>query len=321
MDVKKRVRQLLKQGFKHLASDLYIFPNQTKYDLSFRFHHDIEIYESISMEEGEKIILYLKYLAGMDIAEKRKTQVGSTSIKLGKKSYRIRLSSVGDYLNRETLVVRFLQDNRGKNKLNYVLDKQFEALEKSVQVPGLYLFSGPTGAGKSTTMYQLATSLNRNKNKQIITIEDPVEIENTEFLQFQVNNKIDLSYQELVKVCLRHRPDILIIGEIRDQETAKMVVRAALTGHMVFSTIHATNKESVLIRLKEFGIPEVELIQSLRGVIYQELVPVISKEKYAVLYDWSINEVITNWEENLQEAVEKERITKETSLYYKAFLQ
>lgn len=321
MDVKKRVYKLLKEGFKQSASDLYIFPNQLSYDISFRFHHDIERYEKVSIDDGEKIILYLKYLAGMDIAEKRKTQVGSTSLKINKKNQRIRLSSVGDYLNRETLVVRFLLSNQRKDKLNYVLKDQFEELTQLVFSTGLYLFSGPTGAGKSTTMYRLANDLNQNKKKQIITIEDPVEIENPDFLQFQVNNKIELSYQELVKVCLRHRPDILIIGEIRDQETAKMVVRAALTGHMVFSTIHATDKESVLIRLKEFGIPEAELMQSLRGIIYQELIPVTSLEKYAVLYDWSINGVTTNWKESLQKAVEKEKITEETYRYYKEHFQ
>ncbi len=316
MDVKQAVRHLLKKGFKISASDLYIFPSRDRYDLSFRYHHEIKKYQEITLEEGEKLILYLKYSAGMDISEKRKTQVGSASIKLGKKVVRIRLSSVGDYLNRETLVIRFLQDNSGKETCHYVLDSQFELLEKGVTKSGLYLFSGPTGAGKSTTMYKLANLINNQKNKQVITIEDPVEIENSDFLQFQVNEKIDLSYHELVKVCLRHRPDILIIGEIRDQETAKMVIRAALTGHMVFSTIHATDKESVRVRLRELGIPEIELNQSLRGIVYQELLPVTSANNYSVLYDISMNGVETNWQESIQEAYQKKIITKETYRFY-----
>lgn len=317
MDVKKQARHLLKQGIKMSASDLYVFPNQKGYELSFRYHHDITKYQQLTADEGEKLILYLKYSAGMDISEKRKTQVGSTSIKVGKRTLRIRLSTVGDYLNRETLVVRFLQNNNEKEQnYHYVLDRQLQLLERGVTKAGLYLFSGPTGAGKSTTMYRLATLINEQKNKQIITIEDPVEIENSCFLQFQVNEKIGLTYQALVKVCLRHRPDILIIGEIRDQETAKMVIRAALTGHMVFSTIHATDKESVMTRLREFGIPEVELLQSLRGIVYQELLPVTTSNRYSVLYDLAMNGVKTNWEESLHEAYEKEIITNETYQLY-----
>lgn len=317
MDVKKQARHLLKQGIKMSASDLYVFPNQKGYELSFRYHHDITKYQQLTADEGEKLILYLKYSAGMDISEKRKTQVGSTSIKVGKRTLRIRLSTVGDYLNRETLVVRFLQNNSEKEQnYHYVLDRQLQLLERGITKAGLYLFSGPTGAGKSTTMYRLATLINEQKNKQIITIEDPVEIENSCFLQFQVNEKIGLTYQDLVKVCLRHRPDILIIGEIRDQETAKMVIRAALTGHMVFSTIHATDKESVMTRLREFGIPEVELLQSLRGIVYQELLPVTTSNRYSVLYDLAMNGVKTNWEESLHEAYEKEIITNETYQLY-----
>lgn len=321
MDVKKQARHLLRKGFKMSASDLYVFPNQKGYELSFRYHHDITKYQQLTSDEGEKLILYLKYSAGMDISEKRKTQVGSTSIKVGEKLLRIRLSTVGDYLNRETLVIRFLQDNNEKNpKYHYVFDSQFKLLEKGITKSGLYLFSGPTGAGKSTTMYRLATKINEQKNKQIITIEDPVEIESSRFLQFQVNEKIGLTYQSLVKVCLRHRPDILIIGEIRDQETAKMVIRAALTGHLVFSTIHATDKESVMTRLREFGIPEVELMQSLRGIVYQELLPVTTSNRYSVLYDLTMNGVKTDWEKSLQEAYEKEIITQETYQLYSSHL-
>ncbi|HCM89513.1 MULTISPECIES: competence type IV pilus ATPase ComGA [Vagococcus] len=312
MSVKQRARYLLKKGFKLNASDLYIFPSQEQYELSFRYHHEMTHFQEISLEEGEKLILYLKYLAGMDVSEKRKTQVGSASISIKEKSHRIRLSSVADFKNRETLVIRFLQNKQELSQLNFVFPEQLKLLESLICLPGLYLFSGPTGAGKSTSMYYLANYLNKQKEKQIITIEDPVEIENNDFLQFQVNEKIDLTYQELIKVCLRHRPDILIIGEIRDHETAKMVIRAALTGHMVFSTIHSQDKEGVLIRLKDLGIPEVEVQQSLRGVVYQELIPVLRKSKYEVMYDLSINGVVTNWKEDLHQAYQESVISEET---------
>lgn len=316
MDVKKIAQGLLKRGFETKASDLYVSPLNESYELAFRYHHDIELYKIVDEKLGEKLILYLKYLGGMDIAEKRKTQVGSATIRVSKKKRRIRLSSVGDYLNRETLVIRFLHNSQNKMNHCYVLPEQYELLESLVGRKGLYLFSGPTGAGKSTTMYRLAANQFENNSQQVITIEDPVEIENSHFLQFQVNEKIDLSYDELIKVCLRHRPDILIIGEIRDCVTAKMVVRAALTGHTVFSTIHATDKESVRLRLLDFGIPEVELNQCLRGIIYQELVKVETVNRYSVLYDLSVNGVETNWSKSMEEAFQKGVISQATYQVY-----
>jgi len=314
MEIKRRAQCLIKKGVDKQASDLYILPKDSGYMLSYRYHQDIEVEKIVNFLTGEKLILYFKYLSGMDISEKRKPQVGSTTINLKNQSVRIRLSSVGDYLDRETLVIRFLKESSEQTKFHYVFPYQWELLENNTKKPGLYLFSGPTGAGKSTTMNQLANRIYKERDKQIITIEDPVEIENKNFLQFQVNKKINMTYNSLIKVCLRHRPDVLIIGEIRDQETAKMVVRASLTGHMVFSTIHATDKESVSIRLEELGIPKIELEQCLRGIIYQEMIPLKENHLYGVLYDLSLRGVITNWQKTIQEAYEKKIISKETYL-------
>lgn len=311
MEVKKITQSLLERGVVKKASDLYLFPVANSYEISYRYHHEIECYKKIQSELAEKIVLYLKYLAGMDIAEKRKVQVGSATIQTKTGEFRIRLSSVGDYLNRETIVIRFLQSAEETRNYHYVLPNQYELLKKSVTKKGLYLFSGPTGAGKSTTMYELIKEMYRKNKKQVVTIEDPVEIEYHHFLQFQVNEKIDLTYDSLIKVCLRHRPDILIIGEIRDKQTAQMVVRAALTGHTVFSTIHASNKESVLLRLLDFGIPKMELNQCLKGVVYQEILQMRNDDNYGVLYDMSVNGVETNWQRSLDEAYKSKRISKE----------
>lgn len=311
MDTKKIARSLLIRGVQRQASDLYLFPVESGYELTYRYHHDIESYQLVSKLMGEKLILYLKYLGGMDIAEKRKTQTGSATIRVNKVAMRIRLSSVGDYQNRETLVIRFLQHQKDSLTCRYVFPNQYQQLSSLITKKGLYLFSGPTGAGKSTTMYGLANQLYKEKKQQIITIEDPVEIEHSHFTQFQVNEKIDLSYNELVKVCLRHRPDVLIVGEIRDEETAKMVIRAALTGHTVFSTIHGTDKESVKLRLLDFSIPEIELNQCLRGIVYQELIKMKADFKYSVLYDFCVNGVTTNWQKSLADAYQKGLINEE----------
>lgn len=316
MTMKKLAMTLLDYGFSNQMSDLYILPKPSHYELSFRHHHDIHRYSQLSHKTAEQLILYFKYLAGMDIAEKRKVQMGGTTIKRKKERVRIRLSVVGDFLNRETLVIRFLYPMSSKT-LHFINPKQLDSINQQITRNGLILFSGPTGSGKSTTMHMLMQHLIHKQKKHIITIEDPVEIEDSYLMQFQVNEKIGLTYQELIKVCLRHRPDCLMIGEIRDGETAQMAMRAALTGHLVFSTIHAKNRKGVEARLIELGIPREEINQSVQGIVYQEMIPLTTKEKYGVLYDISDKEKENSWEQSLQKAYYEKRITQKTYQSYK----
>jgi len=315
--MKKTAAKLMEYGFVNQMSDLYILPKPNHYELSFRYHHDIQIYDTLPYKTAEQLILYFKYLAGMDIAEKRKVQMGGTTLKIKKQSYRIRLSVVGDFLNRETLVIRFLYPLSSTQSLQFVDSTQIDRLKCSISRNGLFLFSGPTGSGKSTTMHLLMQHLIHYENKHIITIEDPVEIEDSECIQFQVNEKIGLTYQELIKVCLRHRPDCLMIGEIRDAQTAQMAIRASLTGHLVFSTIHAKNRKGVVSRLTELGIPLEEIKQSVKGIVYQEMIPLKGERKYGVLYDMPQTEGVDEWEKSLQKAFYEKKITKKTLEMYK----
>lgn len=314
--MKKLAMKLLHYGYTNQMSDLYVLPKISHYEVSFRYHHEISRYSELTDKTAEQLILYFKYLAGMDIAEKRKTQMGGTTIKLKKGAIRVRLSVVGDFLNRETLVIRFLYPMSSKT-LNFVDEQQLHMIKQQVSRNGLFLFSGPTGSGKSTTMHVLMNELLLRNNKHIITIEDPVEIEDEGCLQFQVNEKIGLTYQELIKVCLRHRPDCLMIGEIRDTETAKMAIRAALTGHLVFSTIHAKNRRGVESRLIELGIPKEDIRQSVQGIVYQEMIPILTKDKYGVLYDMSYQEGENQWEKSLQKAYYEKKITGKTYQKFK----
>lgn len=272
LDIQGLAYFLIEQGFNKNASDFYIFPTlEGKYEFTYRYHTQKITYFITSKSTGEKIILFFKYLAGMNVAEKRKVQAGSATVQLKNTDKRIRLSTMSDFQGRESLVIRFLYSFSNQEQGLTLLQGQWNRLKKSIATKGLYLFCGPTGSGKTTIMYQLAQMF---KTKQVITIEDPVEIEEPTFLQLQVNEALGLTYEELIKACLRHRPDVLIVGEIRDAQTAKMVVRAALTGHLVFSTVHALNKASVWQRLAELGVNQEELAQSLRGIVYQELLPV-----------------------------------------------
>ncbi len=274
MDISSYGKLLLRFGVQHRASDIYIFPQKKGYEVSFRYQLGKIRYGKLPQEAGEKLILYFKYMADMDVAEKRRSQVGAGNRVVSGKKRRLRFSTVGDFQHRESLVIRLLHDFTGEEDYLTFFPKQLVVIEEAVKKSGLYLFSGPTGSGKTTSMYRLAKQLGR-QNRQVITIEDPVEIEDPAFLQLQVNKKINLSYEKLVKVCLRHRPDVLIVGEIRDRETAQAVIRGALTGHTIFSTIHGLNKESIVPRLLELGVAKEELRQCLRGIIYQRLLPVV----------------------------------------------
>lgn len=263
------------------------------YEISYRFHQMKQVFSHLRQEQGEQLILYFKYLADMDVSEKRRIQVGASQVRQYQQGQaKVRVSSVGDYRNRESLVIRFLHDDQN-HAYYYFFPKQLVQIKQELGRTGLFLFSGPTGSGKTTTMYRLAKKFIA-EGQQVITIEDPVELSEGQFLQLQVNMKIQQSYEELVKLCLRHRPDILIVGEIRDKETARAVVRGALTGHTIFTTIHGMDKTGIIARLEELGVAKVDIEQCLAGVIYQKLLPLCKNEseeqatassQHAILFD------------------------------------
>lgn len=309
--MKHIANHLIQAGYEQGASDLYILPRGENYHLSFRRHHERTLYQELSDDTASKLILFLKYLGGMDISEKRNVQMGGATVMYNDEEHRIRLSSVADFLNRESMVVRFLYPMTRETEYGFIFPEQWEQLKNNIGHNGLYLFSGPTGSGKSTTMHLLVKWLMDERDSQVISIEDPVEMEDERMLQLQVNDKINMDYQELVKACLRHRPDVLVIGEIRDKETAQMAIRAALTGHLVFSTIHSRDKESIWHRFNDLGISEIEYEQSVKGEIYQEILFFNESKKAGVLYDFKIGKEITEWEKSFKEAYESKRIDQE----------
>ncbi|MGX6961976.1 competence type IV pilus ATPase ComGA [Vagococcus xieshaowenii] len=269
--MKQLMRELFDQALAHHASDLYIFPTEESYECTLRYQNKKKIIKQLPLGEGEKFILFLKYLGNMDVGEKRKIQLGSAIVELkDNKELAIRLSSVADYQNRETLVIRFIGNIENQDSFNLINTSSYIQIQDSLTQKGLFIFSGATGSGKTTMMYRLANHCAK-KGEQIITIEDPVEFSMSNFLQLQVNEKIDLSYQRLIQLCLRHRPDVLVIGEIRDSETAHAVVRAALTGHTVLTTVHAMDALNVISRLVELGVSIHELKQVLQMVAYLDM--------------------------------------------------
>lgn len=265
--IQELAQTIIHQAVANQASDLYLIPKGEDYQLFERQHNQRRFLSSHPTQDATALISHFKFLAGMNLGEHRRTQQGACHYDYGPAQIALRLSTVGDYKGRESLVIRLLHDQA--NHLNFWSDG-LEQIQKTIKGRGLYLFSGPVGSGKTTLMYHLAKEY--FADQQVLTIEDPVEIQQDSMLQLQLNEAIGSTYDNLIKLSLRHRPDLLIIGEIRDRETARAVIRASLTGATVFSTVHAKSIPGVYARMLELGVSPEELQHALQGITYQRLI-------------------------------------------------
>lgn len=265
--VQEIAQKIIATAKEKKAQDIYFIPKEKSYELHMRVGDERCLVDSYEFDVLAAVISHFKFVAGMNVGEKRRSQLGSCDYQYDEKVSSLRLSTVGDYRGHESLVIRLLHDE--EQELHFWFQDMNELGEQYRQ-RGLYLFAGPVGSGKTTLMHELAKSL--FKGQQVMSIEDPVEIKQEDMLQLQLNEAIGLTYENLIKLSLRHRPDLLIIGEIRDSETARAVVRASLTGATVFSTIHAKSIRGVYERLLELGVTEEELAVVLQGVCYQRLI-------------------------------------------------
>ena len=285
-DTVSYLNEIVKAGFKERASDIHIKFDllegmEIKYRVDGYLMESQQLYETVNKKVLEKniteIIARIKILAGMNVAEKRKPQDGSFSflfnIKNLNKRYDIRAAYMPT-IGGETMVLRILEnylENINLETLGFSNQSITMLKEILTRKYGMILVSGPTGSGKSTTLKSLITMLNDGR-KKIITVEDPVESKIEGIVQVQVNQNIGVTFAEVLKATLRNDPDIIVISEIRDEVTAEIAVRAALTGHLVISTIHTHDAVSTLIRLVDMGIPKYLILDSLIGVIGQRLV-------------------------------------------------
>ncbi|OIJ14493.1 hypothetical protein BKP37_08155 [Anaerobacillus alkalilacustris] len=254
------------------ASDIHIIPGKNYSHVQMRVDHRLLDVERIKTTEAEKLISHYKFRSKMDIGEKRRPQNGSLCMSINQQQTNLRISTLPTFPH-ESLAIRILPQNKIEIPLeNLALFKsqtnKIRALLKKAH--GLLLFSGPTGSGKTTTIYSLLND-SLIKNKRIISIEDPIEKRIDGLIQVEINEKAGLNYQEVLKATLRHDPDIIVISEIRDTQTAKMAVRAAMTGHLVISTIHANNCIGCISRLREFGIAEYDIKETVIGLVSQRL--------------------------------------------------
>ena len=268
MSISNYFDNLINQAVEEKIKDIYLLPINENYVVREHTGMDILNHDCINYDKATKLINYCKYIAGMSISERRRPQIGSFEFVSNQKKFFLRFSSVGNYKNHETMVIRIIY-SLDDETINYDDENQFHRLKELADQNGMIIFAGKTGSGKTTSIYHLANAMSRNK--LIMTIEDPVEIIDTNFLQLQVNESADMGYDELIKVGLRSRPDVFIIGEIRDANTAKSAIRASLSGHLVLTTIHARNIDGVINRLSQLGCDYDDLFNCLNAVVFQKL--------------------------------------------------
>ena len=264
---------ILKDAVSRGASDIHIEPFEEHILLRFRIDGKLIIVDKIAITLFQSLIARFKIMAGMNIAERRVPQDGKINLSIENKEYDFRVSTMPT-INGEKLVIRIYNINlSGSNFSLLGLNKKQEFLVKNMisKPHGIILLTGPTGSGKSTTLYTFLRYLNR-VDTNIITVEDPVENQIDGINQVQVNPKTDLTFANALRSILRQDPNIIMIGEIRDEETAQIATRAAITGHLVLSTIHTNDAAGVVTRLINMGIPKYLVADALVGAISQRLV-------------------------------------------------
>lgn len=273
METDIQIGQLIEKAAHLGVSDIHFMPDGAFYLCYFRRSGQLELEKRLDESAGRRIISYLKFLGNMDVGERRRPQSGSAIWNRNSVSQDLRFSTMTNFRQEESLVIRLLSKTAGVGlEEQSFFQEDIHKLKRLVRYKsGLLLFSGAVGSGKTTTMYQLIRQFAMNEQQQVITVEDPIEVEETSFLQCQVNEKAGIFYETLLKSSLRHHPDILIVGEIRDEETAKMVIRGALTGHLILASVHAKNATGVVERLMELGVSNTLLKQTALGIVYQKL--------------------------------------------------
>ena len=269
----KLINAMLGEAIKEEASDIHIetFENS----LVIRFRIDGVLREILKPQRKLAALLVsrIKVMAKLDIAEKRVPQDGRISLRIGGRAVDVRVSTM-PASHGERVVLRLLDKNAVKLDLSTLgmTEQNHQLLRELIHKPhGIVLVTGPTGSGKSTTLYAGLSEIN-SRDRNILTVEDPIEYAINGIGQTQVNTKVDMTFARGLRAILRQDPDVVMIGEIRDLETAEIAVQASLTGHLVFSTLHTNSAVGAITRLRDMGIEPFLLSSSLLGVLAQRLV-------------------------------------------------
>ena len=253
------------------ATDIHL-QSKNKGTIKFRVNGKMKLFEEISSEEIKKLINYIRFISKIDLNYHLKPQTGHFKYHYLDKDYNLRISNLVGKDN-ETLVIRILNNHEhisldNISQMNEVKDFLKRIVTKE---HGLFVISGATGSGKSTTLYALIDEIYKTYKRNIITIEDPIEIDKDYCLQIELNEKQGITYEKSLRQILRHDPDIIMIGEIRDEKTAALALTCSLTGHLVLTTIHASHCINTMKRLMNLGISKLDLSDVLIGVMAQKM--------------------------------------------------
>ena len=254
------------------ASDIHIEPQEGRLVIRFRIDGALHLQMEADSKIAPALVLRLKLMSGLDISEKRLPQDGRFHVRVREQGVDVRIATCPTQYG-ESVVMRLLQQSGGMiglDKLGMPPDMLKRFREIIRRSNGMVLVTGPTGSGKTTTLYAALAEINTLEQK-IITVEDPVEYRLSGINQVQVNEKIDLTFSRVLRSALRQDPDVILIGEIRDPETAQIGLRAAMTGHLVFSTLHTRDAAGTLFRLVDMGTPRYMVASSVQAVVAQRL--------------------------------------------------
>lgn len=279
--MQERLMALLRLAVRYNASDIHITQRFQEVKIEMRVND--KFYNIKSVYSDYKLLRYLQYLSNLDVGNMLVPQSGQFEFEVDGHNLSLRFSIIDD-LNFTNGVIRILNSDLKIKADNLSIIKKQNQYFKSLmnKENGLILFTGPTGSGKTTTLYSL---LNYAKGKKIFTIEDPVEVFNDSYIQLSVNEEAGFSYGEGIKQILRHDPDIIMIGEIRDEKAAKGAVTAANTGHLVLSTLHTSRANTAISRLVELGVNENELYENLICISNQRMMINRINNTKLVLYE------------------------------------
>ena len=283
--VVKLLQSLFDDAIQVGASDIHIEPQETRLQIRIRVDGVLHVQTEADNRIASAVVLRLKLMAGLDISEKRQPQDGRFNVKVREQTVDVRMSTLPTQYG-ESVVMRLLNRSSKLLELDSLgmppdMLERFRAILG--HVTGMVLVTGPTGSGKTTTLYAALSELN-TADRKVITVEDPVEYRMRGLNQVQVNEKIDLSFAKVLRSVLRQDPNVILVGEMRDAETAQIGLRAAITGHMVLSTLHTRDGASAAIRLLDMGVPAYMVASSLEAVIAQRLVRLVC-ESCAVDYE------------------------------------
>lgn len=291
--------KIVENAIASKASDFHLEPKETFYSLRFRIDGDLVEFTKLKRETGNMVITRLKALSSMDITERRRPQDGAFSVKKDGKKYTLRLATTSTG-NGESVVARII-DNEAKprplSELGMYPNQEAVMVELSKCSQGIILIAAPTGSGKTTTIYSFISSLDLDR-KSLITVEDPIEYKIPKANQQQINEKAGVTFSQLLKSSVRQDPDILFLGEVRDEESARTAFDFSSTGHVTISTIHTANATSAIFRLERFFITRQQMAETVLALISQRLIKMLcphckiktetSKQEYETALKFSV---------------------------------